>query len=81
MSEKYQPISCAQHERLELCVLRKSYLEVHYESEGGSVQERAFPMDVLTRNGEEWFKFKRENGELVEIRLDRIISFHEIKFF
>ena len=79
MSEKYQPISCAQHDLLELSVLRKSYLEVHYESEGGVVQEGVFPVDVLTRNGEEWFKFKRKNGELLEIRLDRIISFHEIK--
>ena len=73
----YQPIACALHERLEFSVLRKIPLELHYADEMGSYQERVLPIDVATRDHAEWLKFKRENGEVAEIRLDLIVSFKE----
>ncbi len=79
MSEKYQPIACADHERLELTVMRKTFLEVRYETVDGVMLNCGTPIDVQTRNSEEWFKFELENGNQIEIRLDRIISFNEMK--
>ncbi|TCV90056.1 transcriptional antiterminator, Rof [Sulfurirhabdus autotrophica] len=79
MSEKYQPIACADHERLELSVMRKSLLEVRYETADGVMLKCGTSIDVQTRNGEEWFKFGLENGNQIEIRLDKIISFTEVK--
>jgi Rho-binding antiterminator len=36
------------------------------------------PLDVATRDGAEWLKFRREDGSHEEIRLDRILSFKEV---
>ena len=71
----YQPIACALHEQLEFSVLRKISLELYYADGAGSCRERVMPLDVVTRDRAEWLKFKRENGEVAEIRLDMIISF------
>ena len=77
MAQQYQPISCAQHERLEFSVLRKIPLDMCYENTDGLQCRRVLPLDVVTRDGAEWFAFRCENGETVEIRLDAIISFQE----
>ena len=75
----YQPIACATHERLEFSVLRKIPLELNCADEKGEYQERVLPLDVATRDHAEWLKFKRENGEVAEIRLDSILSFKELQ--
>ena len=36
------------------------------------------PLDVNTRNGAEWLKFRREDGSEMEIRLDAIVGFQEL---
>lgn len=74
MAEDYQPIACAQHERLEFSVLRKIWLDLAYAGK----HERVLPLDVTTRDGAEWLKFRQANGSENEIRLDRIESFKEV---
>lgn len=74
MAESYQPIACAQHERLEFSVLRKIRLDLVYEGK----HERVLPLDVATRDGAEWLKFRQVDGSEKEIRLDRIESFKEV---
>lgn len=75
MTEPYQPIPCTQHEQLEFSVLRRLMLELEYR-EGGAVQrEKVCPLDVYTRDGAEWLKFKGEEGLAQEIRLDTIKHF------
>lgn len=74
----YQPISCAQHERLEFSVLRKIPLYLEYLQGTEKIHHTVMPLDVATRNGAEWLKFKVLDGdETVEIRLDDIIAFAE----
>lgn len=72
--EGYQPIACIQHERLEFSVLRRIPLMLEHSGR----KERVLPLDVATRDGAEWLKFRREDGSVEEIRLDRIRSFEEI---
>jgi len=74
----YQPISCAQHEKLEFSVLRKIPLLLEYRDGTEKFRHIVLPLDVGTRNGAEWLKFKQQGEEAVtEIRLDAIISFAE----
>ena len=75
---EYQPISCVQHERLEFSVLRKIPLLLEYRMGAEEIRHTVMPLDVATRNGAEWLKFKVLDGdETVEIRLDAIIAFAE----
>lgn len=75
---QYVPISCVQHERLEYSVLRKIPLELRYlGTDGEQRHERVVPVDVATRDGAEWLTFRNESGDVIEIRLDAIVSFQE----
>lgn len=76
--EQYQPIPCAQHERLEFSVLRKIPLLLEYRQGSDKLRYKVMPLDVATRGGAEWLKFRLADGEeVIEIRLDEIISFAE----
>ncbi len=79
MNREYLPISCVQHERLEFSVLRKFYLDIEYLQKGERVKERVMPLDVMTREGVEWLKFRREKGDDAELRLDAILDFKELQ--
>lgn len=78
MEKDYQPIACILHERLEFSVLRKIPLRLEYRQADQDRLEKVLPLDVATRDGAEWFKFRREDGSQEEIRLDRILSFEEM---
>lgn len=78
MSKVYQPIPCAQHERLEFSILRRLELELKYRNSGILLREKIRPLDVYTRAGAEWLKFRDEGGVEREIRLDAIQSFQEL---
>lgn len=78
MNADYQPIPCAQHERLEFSVLRKQRLRLEYTENGEPRSEKVLPLDVNTRHGAEWLKFRREDGSEAEIRLDTIRSFQDL---
>lgn len=78
MGEKYQPIACILHERLEFSVLRKIPLRLEYRQADQDRIEQVLPLDVATRDGAEWLAFRREDGSREEIRLDRIVSFKEM---
>ncbi|MDD5405061.1 MAG: transcriptional antiterminator, Rof [Sulfuricella sp.] len=76
----YKPISCAQHERLEFSVLRKIPLLLEYREGEERFRHVVLPLDVATRNGAEWLKFKKMDDEAVaEVRLDAIIAFAEAR--
>lgn len=78
MTPDYQPIPCVQHERLEFSVLRKIPLRLEFVEQGERRHEKVLPLDVNTRNGAEWLKFRREDGSEMEIRLDAIVGFQEL---
>jgi Rho-binding antiterminator len=78
MTSDYQPIPCVQHERLEFSVLRKILLRLEFVEQGERKHEKVLPLDVNTRNGAEWLKFRREDGSETEIRLDAITGFQEL---
>lgn len=73
----YQPIPCAQHERLEYAALRHTPVRLTYE-DPAPCTETVFITDVFTRDGAEWLRFRNEHGEDKTVRLDRIVEFREL---
>ena len=71
----YQPIACMQHEKLEFAVLRR--LKLHLQLKDGKALD-GHAMDVYTKDGAEWLKFRDEVGQESVIRLDQIQQFSEI---
>lgn len=71
----YQPIACMQHERLEFAVLRR--IPLHLKLQDGR-ELIGLALDVYTKDGAEWLKF-RDGGDAEEIfRLDQIAAFKEL---
>lgn len=62
----YQPIACADHERLEFSVLTKQWLNLRV----AGVPQRLLPLDVYTHEGAEWLVAQTESGEQLTLRLD-----------
>ncbi|MFP5410713.1 MAG: transcriptional antiterminator, Rof [Gammaproteobacteria bacterium] len=65
----YEPIPCAQHERLEFAALTQQWLDVKVDG----VAQRLLPLDVATRDGAEWLTAQTEDGEALTLRLDRLV--------
>jgi len=70
----YQPIACMQHEKLEFAVLR--HQKLHINLKDGSVLD-GHALDVYTKDGAEWLKFRDDAGHESVIRLDQIQKFSE----
>lgn len=74
----YTPVACVLHEQLEFAVLRRLTLELRWTDAAGSHAARVQPLDVTTRDGAEWLTLRRPDGEVVEVRLDRIEAVTEM---
>jgi transcriptional antiterminator Rof (Rho-off) len=69
----YTPISCGQHSRYELAVLRCVELQLAWRNETGSMHIcRVIPLDLITDNHEEYLLVKTPDGVKYRIRLDYI---------
>ncbi len=68
----YQPIACADHERLEYAALTRQWLNVTINAGGQQGHIRLLPLDVYTRDGAEWLQAEMESGERRVLRLDEL---------
>ncbi len=66
----YRPIACSDHERLELAVLKRQWLDLGIATGEHAVRQRLLPLDVYTREGAEWLTAQTESGEQLTVRLD-----------
>lgn len=66
----YQPIACADHERLEFAVLKRQWLDVNVKAGDRPGRQRLLPVDVYTRDGAEWLVAETGSGERLTLRLD-----------
>ena len=73
----YNPISCDDHDRLELAVMHGTPLQITYRDEAGHTQTETHvrATDVKTRDGAEWLTIQLSGGETRSMRLDMITSF------
>lgn len=70
----YEPIACGIHDQLESLATLRSVCRVTAETEGSEVVLIGRIEDVFAREGAEFIRFATEDGEVREIRLDRIRS-------
>lgn len=76
---KYQPISCASYERLELSILHGEALLLSWQDAAGLDHlEVVRPRDLETCRGEEFLIACRESGSELRVRLDRIRQLREL---
>ena len=68
----YQPIACADHERLEFAALKRQWLDVTVKAGDRLGRQRLLPVDIYTRDGAEWLVAETESGERLTLRLDRL---------
>ena len=74
MTSDYRPISCALYAQFEHWIIYRQKLRVvWYEPQRTNHLEQLKPMDLQTRNHEEFLIARRDIGETVELRLDRIV--------
>ena len=66
----YRPIACSDHERLELAVLKRQWLDLSIAAGERTGLHRLLPLDVYTRDGAEWLTAENESGERLTLRLD-----------
>lgn len=66
----YQPIACADHERLEFAAIKRQWLDVNVKAGDYIGHQRLMPVDVYTRDGAEWLVAETESGATLTVRLD-----------
>lgn len=75
-SQRYEPVSCDDHDQLEAAAMHGQEVELEFDLEGVIQKERGRIAGVHTAHGAEFVKFQSPRGE-VEIRLDRIVSMRD----
>jgi Rho-binding antiterminator len=75
----YVPIACVAHERLEFAVLKRQRLHLVCLVAGDRVEIKVMPLDVYTREGAEWMRARKDDGQEMTLRLDTILDFREIQ--
>ena len=69
----YKPIDCSLYSEYELAIMHGTRLQLSWrDAVGTSRIEVLVPVDLRTRQGEEFLVVKDHNGLEREIRLDRI---------
>ena len=72
----YRPIPCRMYAELELAVMHQLSLRLGWRLPGGERHlEPVRPLDLYTRNHEEFLVAEDMTGQRLEIRLDRIVGF------
>lgn len=73
MSTDYQPVACSLHDEFEIAIMRKQPISISWKTAEGSDQRALVDVkDLLVKNHEEYLLFETPDGELVEVRLDRV---------
>jgi transcriptional antiterminator Rof (Rho-off) len=68
----YRPIACATYDQYELAILHRHRLHLVWH-EGNVAHDRIVtPLNLRTAAGAEFLVVKLEDGEIRELRLDRI---------
>ena len=74
----YIPVDCGLHSEFELAIMHQHKVKLGWRDADGKVHiEMVFPLDLRTRNTEEFLMLAGADGTELEIRLDRITDFSQ----
>jgi len=74
---KYQPVSCALYNEFELAIIHRQKLRLAWHEDGQTHIAMIMPLDLLTRDRQEFLIAQDHCGQVLHIRLDYI---HEQPF-
>jgi len=73
----YTPIDCGLHSEYELAIMRRQSLRLNWRDTQGIVHIGVYhPLDLRTRDGEEFMVVTDTEGRQLHIRLDRIMRYN-----
>lgn len=72
MASDYIPISCDQHDVLELAIMEGNKLRARFDGE--TETHLITPLELSARNGEEFLRYRGVGG-VHEVRLDKLKEF------
>jgi transcriptional antiterminator Rof (Rho-off) len=71
----YKPVACDVHSLYELAVMQRTTATVRWQDGGTAREMRLLPVDVETKNREEFLVCEDSDKRQLRIRLDRILDF------
>ena len=71
----YKPVSCEAHSLYEIAVMQRTPALVCWQENSEIREARLIPLDVETKNREEFLIAEDSDQQKLRIRLDRILSF------
>ena len=71
---QYQPISCALYSEYELAIMRHQQIRLVWHEDGQTRIATVTPLDLKTKNHQEFLIAKDHQGQALRIRLDFIRS-------
>lgn len=75
----YQPIACDIHSQLELSIMHGQTLQIQYQQGNEILTMNIKPKDIVARTNQgEFLLAINDSGELLEIRLDKLLKFKSL---
>ncbi len=77
---EYQPVDCNFHSELELAIMHKKIFKISWNKQGEKNDEKndlaqmCKPIDLVTRNHEEFLIIEDQESVRSEVRLDHIMA-------
>jgi len=68
----YRPISCASYDQYEIAIMHRSRMHLVWNDGNVVYDQTVTPLNLHTRQGEEFLVLRLEDGETREVRLDHI---------
>lgn len=74
--DHYTPIACGLYSEYEVAILQRQPLCLQWRDDNGVEHiDHLIPRDLQTRNHREYLMADNREGETLELRLDRILSY------
>lgn len=68
----YRPIACASYDQYEIAILRRRRLHLVWDEGNVTFDRIVTPLNLRTAAGEEFLVMRLADGDVREVRLDRV---------
>jgi len=68
----YRPIACASYDQYEIAIMRHRRMRLAWDDGNVAYDRVVIPLDLRITHGEEFLVMRLPEGEITEVRLDRI---------
>jgi len=75
-NDDYIPIDCGLHSEYELAIMHKKKGKLTWYNSSHLMESQTVePIDIFTRDKKEYLKIRSSDDSVIDIRLDKIITF------